>query len=331
MREPPAQDIIRAAMRDHTPILPQVRMNLIRPKAPAMSRVVSNELCMNGKSASFVKHLVLDVSGTPLAGNFRAGQSFGVITPGTDERGRPHKVRLYSVACSSSGEDGTGNWVSTTPKRLIDEYRAQKTTDDPTDHRLFLGVCSNYLCDVREGDEVAVTGPNGKRFLLPEDIEAHNYLFLATGTGIAPFRGMLMELFEGAGGPIRGQAALVMGTPYTTDLLYEDLFQRLRRAHPNFEYHTAISRESNRLYVGSLIDREIDKFKELLADPRTLIYVCGLEGMQFGIFQTLARHGLADGYLNIREDLARQPPETWRFAEMKGRIKPTGRCMLEVY
>lgn len=306
-------------------------MNLIRPKAPAVGRVVSNELCMNGKSASFVKHLVLDVSGTPLADNFRAGQSFGVIAPGADERGRPHKVRLYSVACPSWGEDGDGNLVSTTPKRLIDEFQPQKPTDDPANHRLFLGVCSNYLCDIREGDEVLLTGPNGKRFLLPRDIEAHNYLFIATGTGIAPFRGMLMELFEGPTGPTRSQCALVMGTPYTTDLLYEDLFQQLQREHANFEYHTAISRESNRLYVGSLLDREMGRFHDLLEDPRTLIYVCGLEGMQFGIFQTLARHGLAGGYASFHDDLAAKPPEDWRFADMKRRIKPTARCMLEVY
>ena len=318
-------------MPDHAPTLPEVRMNLIRPKAPATARVVSNELCMNGKSASFVKHLVLDVSGTPLAGNFRAGQSFGVIAPGTDERGRAHKVRLYSVACPSRGEDGGGNLVSTTPKRLIDEYQPQKPTDDTSDHRLFLGVCSNYLCDIRRGDEVLVTGPNGKRFLLPEDIEAHNYLFIATGTGIAPFRGMLMELFEGPAGPTRARAALVMGTPYTTDLLYENLFQRLQRQHAGFEYHTAISRESERLYVGGLIEREIDRLGDLLADPRTLIYICGLEGMQFGIFQALARHGLANGYVNLHEDLAARPPDEWRFADIRRRIKPTPRCMLEVY
>lgn len=331
MRETPVTDIIPAVMPDHAPTLPEVRMNLIRPRQPAMGRVISNDLCMSGKSASFVKHLVLDVSGTPLAGNFLAGQSFGVIPPGTNERGRPHKVRLYSVACPSWGEDGGGNLVSTTPKRLIDEYLPRKATDDPTDHRLFLGVCSNYLCDVREGDEVAVTGPNGKRFLLPEDMDAHNYLFIATGTGIAPFRGMLMELFDGRGSPTRARAALVMGTPYTTDLLYEDLFQRIQQEHPNFAYHTAISRESDRLYVGGLIDRDIDKFAELIEDPRTLIYVCGLEGMQFGLFKALARHGLAAGYLNIKEGLAEQAPDDWHTNDMKRQIKPTPRCMLEVY
>ena len=318
-------------MPDHAPTLPDVRMNLVRPRAPAAGRVVSNDLCMNGKSASFVKHLVLDVSGTPLAGNFRAGQSFGVIAPGTDARGRPHKVRLYSVACPGWGEDGDGKLISTTPKRLVDEYQPQKPTDDPSDHRLFLGVCSNYLCDLREGDEVLVSGPNGKRFLLPRDMEAHNYLFIATGTGIAPFRGMLMELFAGPGGPGSARAALVMGVPYSTDLLYESLFRQLQREHPGFGYHTAISRESERLYVGGQIEREIDGFRELLEDPRTLIYICGLAGMQFGVFRALARHGLADGYIRVHESLAARSPDDWRSDDIGRHIRPTARCMLEVY
>ena len=52
------------------PRLPKVEMNLVRPKDPVVGRVVSNELCLNGKSSSFVKHLVLDVSNTKLAGSF---------------------------------------------------------------------------------------------------------------------------------------------------------------------------------------------------------------------------------------------------------------------
>ncbi len=209
------------------PDLPTVKMNLIRPTKPATARVISNDLCTRGKSASFVKHLVLDVSTTPLAGNFHAGQSFGVITPGTAPNGKAHKVRLYSVASPTWGEDGAGNVVSTTPKRLIEEFVQQSAKDDPDDHRLFLGVASNYLCDLRAGDEVQITGPNGKRFLLPVDPQAHDYLFLATGTGIAPFRGMLLELLEAQAGPTSSRIDLIMGTPYTTDLLYDELFQQL--------------------------------------------------------------------------------------------------------
>ena len=103
---------------------------------------------MNGRSASFVRHVAIDVSGTALAGSFRVGQAFGVITPGEDQRGKPHAVRLYSLACPSQGEDGEGNVVSTTVKRVIDEYSPQKEGDNTEAHQLFLGVCSNYLCDL---------------------------------------------------------------------------------------------------------------------------------------------------------------------------------------
>ncbi len=318
------------------PVLPDAKMNLVTPKSPVVGRVVASELCMKGKSASFVRHVAIDVSGTPLAGNFLAGQSFGVIPPGLDERGKPHAVRLYSIACPSRGEDGHGNVVSTTPKRVIDERKPQDEGDDPNDHRLFLGVCSNYLCDLRVGDEVQLTGPSGKRFLLPADPSQHDYLFIATGTGIAPFRGMLMELLGNPAGPCQSAMHLVMGVPYTTDLLYDDLLTRYAREHSNFKYSTAISRERRPdgrrgLYVDALIEERIDEFREFIANPRTLIYVCGLIGMQIGLYQLLGRHGLADGYLTVGEELAGIDPAEWTEEQIKRRIRPTRRLMLEVY
>lgn len=300
---------------EEEPRFPEVRMNVVRPRQPVVGTVISNELCLRGKSASFVKHTVIDVSGTPLAGAFRAGQSFGVIPPGTDAEGRPYKLRLYSVACPSWGEDGQGRHISTTPKRLIDEYVPQGDHPGQTEHSLFLGVCSNYLCDLREGAPVALSGPQGKRFLLPLHPNEHDYLFLATGTGVAPFRGMVLELLTNPEGPTERRIDLVMGTPYSTDLLYDELFRDLAAEFPNFNYHTAISRESDARYVGDLLGDEMDYFLGLLKKPGTLIYVCGLEGMERGVFETLIEHDIADGYLTRRGD----------------RIKPTARCRLEVY
>lgn len=297
------------------PRFPEVRMNLARPKQPVTGTVISNELCLRGKSASFVKHTVIDISGTPLAGAFRAGQSFGVIPPGTDAHGRPHKVRLYSIACPTWGEDGQGWHISTTPKRLIDEYVPRDGSADQTEHSLFLGVCSNYLCDLREGDQVALSGPQGRRFLLPLHPNEHDYLFLATGTGIAPFRGMVLELLTNPEGPTDRRIDLVMGTPYSTDLLYDDLFRDLAAEFANFNYHTAISRESGARYVGGLLGDEMDYFAALLKKTSTLIYVCGLEGMEQGVFDALIEHDVAEGYLTQHGE----------------RIKPTVRCKLEVY
>jgi ferredoxin--NADP+ reductase len=318
------------------PVLPEAKMNLVKPTAPVTGRVASTRLCMRGKSASFIRHVAIDVAGTPLAGNFLVGQSFGVIAPGVDAAGKPHKVRLYSIASPSWGEDGEGNVLSTTPKRVIEERTPQKPDDDPEDHRLFLGVCSNYLCDARVGDEVQVTGPNGKSFLLPANPADHDFLFVATGTGIAPFRGMVMELLDRD--PCPSRIHLVMGSPYTSDLLYDDLFRRYAQRHANFRYHTAISREprggrDRGQYVDALIDEEMDAtFGDLLTNPRTLIYVCGLAGMQVGLFRVLARHGLHEPYVTVKSDeLAATPPAQWQADAIKRYVRPSGRCMLEVY
>lgn len=294
-------------------------MGLVRPRTPVTGRVVSNETCLRGKSASFVRHTVIDVSGTPLSGNFRAGQSFGVIAPGSDAAGKPHKVRLYSIACATWGEDGAGNHLSTTTKRVIDEFVPQSPLDDPNDHSLFLGVCSNYLCDLVTGDEVSLTGPQGKRFLLPQEAGDHDYLLVATGTGIAPFRGMVLELLTGPDGPVESRIDLVMGVPYTTDLLYDDLFRELASRFPNFHYHTAVSRESQPLYVGGLIENQMSYFAPLLSSPRTLVYVCGLEGMEMGLYEAFAGHDLAEAYLCLTD------------GRQGRKLKPTSRCLLEVY
>jgi ferredoxin--NADP+ reductase len=320
-------------LTDTHPILPDAKMNIVPPMKPVIGRITSNTLCMKGKSSSFVRHVAIDVSGTPLEGNFLVGQSFGIIPPGTDEKGKPHKVRLYSVACPSWGEDGQGKIVSTTPKRLIEEL---SDPDDPDMHKLYLGVASNYLCDLRPGDEVKVSGPSGKRFLLPVNPADHDYIFIATGTGIAPFRGMAMELLEHPNGPCTSQIHLLMGAPYSNDLLYHDLFSRYETEFSNFHYHTAISREPRPdgrrgVYVDRLLEEKIDIFQPLLESPRTLIYICGLAGMQVGVFTALATLGLAEQYVQINDALADSPPTEWEPKAVKRYVRPTPRCMLEVY
>jgi len=290
--------------------------------------VVSTERCTaSRKAAAFVRHVSLDVSGTPLAGRFQPGQSFGVIPPGLDAAGKPHKLRLYSIASPARGEDGQGKVLATTVKRTIDEHRET--------HALFLGVCSNYLCDLKVGDRVRVTGPSGKRFVLPADPGAHDYLFVATGTGIAPFRAMVMELL-GLG--VRSKITLVMGSPYASDLLYHDAFEALAREHPNFTYLTAISRERQAdggppMYVHDRLAASGAVIGALLQSPRALVYVCGISGMELGVFQRLA--GLLEPaalaqYLRGEADLIARP-ETWVRTMLPRALQPTRRVFLEVY
>ena len=322
---------------DAAPLLASAEIHVVGPQEPVVGRVVSSRLCTRGKSASFIRHVAIDVGDTPLAGRFRAGQSFGIVPPGVDDRGRPNKLRLYSLASPSFGEDGEGRIISTTPKRLVAERSPQRPGDDPEDHRLFLGTCSNYVCDLRPGDEVLLTGPSGKRFLLPAEPERHDYLFLATGTGIAPFRGMALELLRGPGGPVGSRVEIVMGAPYTTDLLYDDLFTELAAEHRNVAYHPVISRERRAdggpgEYVHQHLERRLDeRFREMLENPRTLVYICGLAGMQVGVFRMFGRHGLHGHYLRLHEAIADVEPEAWTDEQIRRRIRHGPRCMLEVY
>jgi len=315
------------------PELPEVVQNVVRPKAPVVGRVVSSRRCTaSPKAAGFVRHVEIDISGTPLAGSFRAGQSFGVVPPGEDDRGKPHKLRLYSLACPTAGEDGRGNVVATTVKRLIDEHWET--------HTLYRGVASNYLCDLQEGDEVLVTGPSGKRFLLPARPDEHEYLFFATGTGIAPFRGMLGDL-EAAG--VGSRVTLVMGVPYASDLIYHDELTELVENRPGFRYLPTLSRQEqpDGTRAGQYVQDRIaldpasggeDSIEAMLRSDRTLIYICGLAGMELGIFRAMASILPRDtlrGYLTIPDDAP--PPEEWTAAMIPRTIKPTARVMTEVY
>ncbi len=339
-------DCISMTVHPNDPLLPEVKMHVVLPGSPVAARIASSESCIRGKSASFVRHIGVDLAGTPLEGTFRAGQSFGIVVPGFDPKGRPHKVRLYSIASPSYGEDGFGRVISTTCKRTIEEIPDENDPARSDGHPLILGVCSNWLCDRSVGSEINVSGPNGKRFVLPVDTSAHDYLFTATGTGIAPFRGMLHELLVGPppkspahakwNGPCKSQIHLVMGTPYRTDLLYDSWIRALANEHKNFTYHTVISREplpqpGHGPHTHHYVATRMEYFRPLLESTRTLIYACGLAGMQVGIFQALAAAGLGSAYLTVHDEISAIAPTEWTTEQIKRRVRPTHRCMLEVY
>jgi ferredoxin--NADP+ reductase len=304
-------------------VYPDVDINVVRAKEPVEVTLVENRIATAAGSPNFIRHLSFDVSGTPLEGKFIAGQSIGVIPAGVDENGKPHKVRLYSVSSPSKGEDGHGKHVSTTVKRVIDEHWETK--------ELYAGVCSNYLSSLTPGSKVMVTGPSGKRFILPENAADYNYLFFGAGTGVAPFRGMVMDLMEAKS---QNEIALIFGCPYRTDLLYRDYFEPLAENVSNFHYLKSISREAPRgdgskYYVQyQLIDNK-ELLEPILKQENTLIYVCGLKGMETGIYQILAQQGFLD-YLKVSDELMAKDPSTWSWDDIKS-VKPSDRMHVEVY
>ncbi len=271
----------------------ETHINLYTPKTPFASTVLHKYRITDPSSPNFAWHVVLDIEGSQIAGQYRAGQSIGVVPSGRfaesnlnpAHRSLDHKIRLHSIASPCWGDDWKGKTVSLCVKREMGE-------DEQTGELVF-GEASNLVCDAKPGDTVYITGPSGKGFLLPDDPMQHNYVFVATGTGIAPFRGMLIELFDQG---YQGIVWLLFGVPYSTDLMYDEEFRYFAEWHPNFHYITAVSREQKnrddqRLYVQHQMDEHRDTLVALLEKPETMLYMCGLKGMEFGIYKWLYRVG----------------------------------------
>ncbi|KAI2510923.1 ferredoxin-NADP reductase [Fragilaria crotonensis] len=217
-----------------------VPVNVYKNKEPFIGKVISTKRIVGPQATGETCHIIIDHKGKfP----YWEGQSWGVIPPGTREKdGKLHSVRLYSIASSRYGDDMTGKTGSLCVRRAT-YWCPELKADDPAKK----GICSNFLCDTMPGDEVQMTGPAGKVMLLPEEDPNTDYIMVATGTGIAPYRGFVRRLFvesTPAAAAYKGQAWLFLGVANSDALLYDDEWQSVKAAHPDqFRLDYALSRE----------------------------------------------------------------------------------------
>jgi ferredoxin--NADP+ reductase len=273
-----------------------VPVNVYKNKAPFTGKVVSTKRIVGPQATGETCHIIIDHQGKfP----YWEGQSWGVIPPGTREKdGKPHSVRLYSIASSRYGDDKTGNTGSLCVRRAT-YWCPELKAEDPAKK----GVCSNFLCDTKPGDEVMMTGPAGKVMLMPEEDPKTDYIMVATGTGIAPFRGFVRRLFfenTPAAKAYKGQAWLFLGVANSDALLYDDEFQEAKKNFPdNFRLDYALSREQNnkkggKMYIQDKVEEYADEIFTKLNNGAH-IYFCGLKGMMPGIQDMLAEVCKAKG------------------------------------
>ena len=293
-----------------------VPVNTYRPKTPFVGTVRENYSLLKEGAIGRVNHITFDLSGGDPALNYVEGQSVGIMAAGEDLNGKPHKLRLYSIASTRHGDDFAGNTVSLCVRQLQYEKEGQTIN----------GVCSTYLCDIKPGDKVKITGPVGKEMLLPTDEDA-NIVMLATGTGIAPMRAYLRRMFEPTereknNWNFKGKAWLFMGAPKSANLLYEEDLQRYLDNYPeNFKYTKAISREQQnskggRMYIQDRVLESANELFNLIEDEKTHIYLCGLKGMEPGIDEAMTKAAEEKGM---------------NWAELRPQLRKAGRWHVETY
>ncbi|MEN6604850.1 MAG: FAD-binding oxidoreductase [Bryobacteraceae bacterium] len=151
-------------------------------------------------------------------------------------------------------------------------------------NRVVDGLVSPHLFDLRPGDSVRVTEPLG--YFVPRR-PLSDSVFIATGTGIAPFRSILHHVLQE--GTDR-RLTLLFGARYEARLLYHEEFERLASEHPNFQFVPTLSRPDDSWHgrtghVQVHLDEVLDGSRDLD------VYICGLKAMVNDVRAELKRRG----------------------------------------
>lgn len=195
-------------------------------------------------------HIVLELV-EPSRMTFTAGQYILLEVPGIDQK------KSYSIA-SAPGID----------------HRIELLVDISPQ-----GPASKYLDAVKPGDEVSFFAPAGR--FIPESQETpigkeeKSLVFVATGSGIAPLRGMIFHLLQEVQDP--RPMTLYWGLRKEDDLIWADEFQGLSKSFPQFTFHPVLSRATDAwpLCRGRVTDcLLIHPF-----DATAGYYLCGNRGM----------------------------------------------------
>lgn len=180
-------------------------------------------------------------------------------------------------------------------------YRAYSISSLPTTPnevelivRLFPGgIGSTYIHGLKEGDEVAISGPYGEFFL--HERSDHDIICIGGGAGMAPLKSIIYSLFEK--GTDR-KVDLYFGVRAMKDLFYIDEFDRLAKEHPNFSYTYALSApdESDK-WEGETGFIHIVLDKQIREGAKKEAYLCGPPIMIDAAIKVLKEKGVSPEHI----------------------------------
>jgi len=130
------------------------------------------------------------------------------------------------------------------------------------------GKATPFLFSIKEGESFKIAGPMG-RMILPENLNKDKKLiFLATGTGVGPFRGMIKQALENG-----NNVSLYFGCRNEKDILFLDEFNATSKNNSKFNFYPVLTRGTEswkglRGYIQDFIYEDInDKVYVLCGNP----------------------------------------------------------------
>lgn len=176
-----------------------------------------------------------------------------------------------------------GQWVLTRVDKNGEDVRRAYSIASPPHIEDYFELCikrvdggemSPILTSLEPGDVIDGAGPYGK-VVLVEPFET-DYYYIATGTGVAPFRSMIDTMYHKGCDDVRLE--LYFGVRHQDDIIYHDHWTGLAKKHPNFTYVPTLSRpkdgwDGEQGYVQHLVKTRVKEYRD------EEVYICGIPEM----------------------------------------------------
>lgn len=232
-------------------------------RIPATSDVAKTSIATHGGEVTYIDRLSDTAIGFGVklddasALAFLPGQYVNIQVPGTDQ------TRSFSFS-SGPGRDDV-------------EFLVRNTSH---------GVLTTYLRDRgKPGDRIEFNGPLGSFYLREVKRPA---LFLAGGTGLAPFLSMLEKIERGGGTdhPIH----LIFGVTNDPDLVKVDALEGFAERLDNFTFTTVVASDDSEHPQKGYVTHHMKP--EHLNDGLVDVYLCGPPPMVDAVRKYLADQGI---------------------------------------
>ena len=163
------------------------------------------------------------------------------------------------------------------------------------------GAGSSYVFSLRPGDEVTAIGPFGDFHIKPTQREM---VYIGGGAGMAPLRAQLAHLLE-----VEQSARKISywyGARSRQEIFYEDYFASLAAAHPNFNFHLALSSplpdDNWQGHTGFIHEVVFEKYLKQHANPDGVeYYLCGPPMMIKACTRMLEKLGVSQSQIAFDE------------------------------